>query len=206
MAAVFDISMFQHTATRRWLQSNDASLADIMAFQHTATRRRLPKVCFIRIFAISFQHTAARRRLRGKANKHLGKAMVSTHSRPKAAASITLPDGNAFKVSTHSRPKAAARFLITSAMGLRGFNTQPPEGGCWRILDFLVFRVGVSTHSRPKAAASHVFISSEFPCVSTHSRPKAAAAIRPAVISTTNSFNTQPPEGGCIRIIVIRIA
>ena len=77
----------------------------------------------------------------------------------------------------------------------------------------------VSTHSRPKAAGMDtvkslapelmfqhtaarrrlgfwVFLHSFLTTVSTHSRPKAAGfrAIRQAVHS--NSFNTQPPEGG----------
>ena len=54
------------------------------------------------------------------------------------------------------------------------FNTQPPEGGCRRLL-------GVSEVTK----------------VSTHSRPKAAA--RPGTHATgeTTCFNTQPPEGGC---------
>ena len=60
--------------------------------------------------------------------------MVSTHSRPKAAANsdIKLPkiDG----VSTHSRPKAAAG--LRAAMYKFGFH--------------------VSTHSRPKAAAPYL--------------------------------------------------
>ena len=78
--------------------------------------------------------------------------LVSTHSRPKAAANITVIVDNRTDVSTHSRPKAAAinPFIIrddrrvsthsrpkAAAMEspnlletLYGFNTQPPEGGC----------------------------------------------------------------------------
>ena len=36
----------------------------------------------------------------------------------------------AFIVSTHSRPKAAAKQAVQLAHLKRGFNTQPPEGGC----------------------------------------------------------------------------
>ena len=62
------------------------------------------------------------RRVRGK--------VVSTHSRPKAAAPIGFAVADEVDVSTHSRPKAAAKdYGIEGTFG------------------------GVSTHSRPKAAA-----------------------------------------------------
>ena len=58
--------------------------------------------------SVMFQHTAARRRLP--------------------------PDGpppeRARVVSTHSRPKAAARHPAAKAALVGCFNTQPPEGGC----------------------------------------------------------------------------
>ena len=76
-----------------------------------------------------FQHTAARRRLVMDAVGHGFAALVSTHSRPKAAGMLQLQIFNAIDVSTHSRPKAA---------------------GC-RIRQSFPRKV-VSTHSRPKAA------------------------------------------------------
>ena len=77
-----------------------------------------------------FQHTAARRRLQPLDWLTKGSDVVSTHSRPKAAADHN-PDNllNAL-VSTHSRPKAAAN-----------------------IEDARTGSISVSTHSRPKAAA-----------------------------------------------------
>ena len=39
--------------------------------------------------------------------------------------------------------------------------------------------------------------------VSTHSRPKAAAGVVGEIGSMLSSFNTQPPEGGCINLISI---
>ena len=56
--------------------------------------------------------------------------MVSTHSRPKAAAKLATAEIQAFKVSTHSRPKAAAKDYESDEFSLSSFNTQPPEGGC----------------------------------------------------------------------------
>ena len=57
-------------------------------------------------------------------------------------------------VSTHSRPKAAARLMSNRILNCC-FNTQPPEGGCAYALAAGCPRL-VSTHSRPKAAAKHL--------------------------------------------------
>ena len=59
------------------------------------------------------------------------KTEVSTHSRPKAAAPISVISKDSIAVSTHSRPKAAANVY-------RAFYKHKR----------------VSTHSRPKAAAN----------------------------------------------------
>ena len=78
-----------------------------------------------------FQHTAARRRLPYKPKTVIVPDVVSTHSRPKAAAlDVVNVISNLLGVSTHSRPKAAAEILFE-------FKTHGD----------------VSTHSRPKAAA-----------------------------------------------------
>ena len=55
-------------------------------FQHTAARRRLRfwQCCKKRL--MKFQHTAARRRLRDVRKQEIVQQVVSTHSRPKAAA------------------------------------------------------------------------------------------------------------------------
>ena len=78
-----------------------------------------------------FQHTAARRRLGLVGCSVRGRDVVSTHSRPKAAGGYKLLTGLGQKVSTHSRPKAAGSVLGWCVSDLRGFNTQPPEGG-WK--------------------------------------------------------------------------
>ena len=56
-------------------------------------------------------------------------------------------------VSTHSRPKAAAFFPFSKLL-TNSFNTQPPEGGC-RLYKPTTPYIIVSTHSRPKAAVSY---------------------------------------------------
>ncbi len=77
-------------------------------------------------------------------------------------------------VSTHSRPKAAAILDVLLRLEKEGFNTQPPEGGCAVSRPDWLF-VNVSTHSRPKAAARRLKRHLNNKAVSTHSRPKAAA-------------------------------
>ena len=61
-------------------------------------------------------------------------------------------------------------------------------------------RYDVSTHSRPKAAAATGIDKMTDFKVSTHSRPKAAAHAQELRQTTGRSFNTQPPEGGCLRL------
>ena len=145
-----------------------------------------------------FQHTAARRRLTG-CKRSLFFCWVSTHSRPKAAGPSILP------------PKACCC----------SFNTQPPEGGWdgesvaqvafWFQHTAARRRLGgekqllaappVSTHSRPKAAGCNACKTCCATAVSTHSRPKAADPQQRRYNHPDPCFNTQPPEGGCVRII-----
>ena len=147
-------------------------------FQHTAARRRLQHPQSTHWKSRKFQHTAARRRLRRVDYIGRNGAVVSTHSRPKAAAPVRgqRTRTNASLVSTHSRPKAAARCLLCCLL--------PDQ---------------VSTHSRPKAAALDMVQRPHYCRVSTHSRPKAAADGKTNLFIINTSFNTQPPEGGCQR-------
>ena len=100
------------------------------SFQHTAARRRLPQTPPRPPPQRRFQHTAARRRLRIHQAHAPARPIVSTHSRPKAAALVSRRITVASGVSTHSRPKAAAFCDPAAHWCLNGFNTQPPEGGC----------------------------------------------------------------------------
>ena len=105
---------FQHTAARRRLEISEITyLADYL-FQHTAARRRLVQLLDLTFKSTSgFQHTAARRRLGHDLVTHWAVSAVSTHSRPKAAGC-----------------KAILTFPVLSS-----FNTQPPEGGWFLLLD-----------------------------------------------------------------------
>ena len=124
-----------------------------LRFQHTAARRRLPISDLIKIGLAEFQHTAARRRLHPRLINYPHQSLVSTHSRPKAAAS-------AMRIS----PKLTERFQHTAA------RRRLRSARCSKSLIFVV-----STHSRPKAAANRCKSKTLIWRVSTHSRPKAAA-------------------------------
>ena len=104
------MSLFQHTAARRRLGLSDWVYGVFRKFQHTAARRRLEMVSGDKRYRVKFQHTVARRRLGKRTLRECARTCeVSTHSRPKAAGSLSL-----IRASTFCR-----------------FNTQPPEGG-WR--------------------------------------------------------------------------
>ena len=164
---------------------------------------------------------------------------VSTLSRPKAAGAPYPIRRDGIFVSTLSRPKAAGGVLeyLRRVKGFqhsatrrrlnprRGrqrcrfrFNTQPPEGGCYR-LAYCPARKLVSTLSRPKAAGRAFGLLRFFFAVSTLSRPKAAGGNQQGVLRhiwfqhsaarrrlikaelprpLRSGFNTQPPEGGCV--------
>ena len=81
-------------------------------------------------------------------------------------------------VSTHSHPKVAAFIFSFSSLLLI-----------------------VSTHSHPKVAAQGKNEKPHRFKVSTHSHPKVAAIFNRAFCPQQNSFNTQPPEGGCPGVI-----
>ena len=105
--------MFQHTAARRRLQQRPGWAQRLKEFQHTAARRRLPTIVDYPHFRKCFNTQPPEggcllHWLRGR-GRFPG---VSTHSRPKAAASAATVTGWGKKVSTHSRPKAAARRAV----------------------------------------------------------------------------------------------
>ena len=100
--------MFQHTAARRRLPVLSNVAGGEFKFQHTAARRRLRKPCPCPPSPPRFQHTAARRRLR-QPNPQQYERDQFQHT----AARRRLPDHTVIVtgpdlVSTHSRPKAAA--------------------------------------------------------------------------------------------------
>ena len=101
--------------------------------------------------------------------------MVSTHSRPKAAACGHAPPVEKAEVSTHSRPKAAG----------------------WDF-DLYGFDGEVSTHSRPKAADLFGNVLNK-PNRFQHTAARRRLQLHAADGRICHRFNTQPPEGGWSR-------
>ena len=101
-------------------------------------------------------------------------------------------------VSTHSRPKAAASISAAMAAIWICFNTQPPEGGCHGPCPYPAKQPCFNTQPPEGGCRDHATDPRPGP-VSTHSRPKAAAPFRPPARNVCSCFNTQPPESGCYR-------
>ena len=101
------------------------------------------------------------------------------------------------RVSTHSRPKAAAQFEQACALAVQFQLT-----AARRRLPSLPISNGrplaVSTHSRPKAAANgSTMLVTEI--VSFNSQPPEGGCMNQmALLSEAIGFNSQPPEGGCL--------
>ena len=164
---------FQHTAARRRLVTNITINHCRMLFQHTAARRRLGPLLCPNSQNFRFQHTAARRRL---ASPLYGYKKYWKFQHTAARRRLASFGGRYWlptTVSTHSRPKAAGSLPKITLIPIR-----------------------VSTHSRPKAAGKQKSEQQHAKIVSTHSRPKAAGITYITGGHTTQSFNTQPPEGG----------
>ena len=125
--------------------------------------------------------------------------IVSTHSRPKAAAMEIPLTARVDDVSTHSRPKAAAKEQIKQKIA-EMFQHTAARRRLLNAVPSLVKKCGVSTHSRPKAAAVLKWYSKRdfglFQHTAARRRLLAYGFITPDDLA---SFNTQPPEGGCTR-------
>ena len=169
--------MFQHTAAGRRLLSQRAPSVWLLLCFNTQPRGGGCRNETLR--ALSKKRFNTQPRGGGCIYFRLGllHSPVSTHSRGEAAATSAVTFTTVFMVSTHSRPKAAARHLPSNSPTTPSFNTQPPEGGCQVSSHNRSQYILVSTHSRPKAAAPRPGGCERQRLVSTHSRPKAAAVL-----------------------------
>ena len=98
---------FQLTAARRRLDQKLIYSKFSSVFQLTAARRRLANKRVGISAQIQFQLTAARRRLDESYEDALTSAVISTHSRAKAAGHFARCRQDCIRISTHSRAKAA---------------------------------------------------------------------------------------------------
>ena len=149
-------------------------------FQHTAARRRLPNSSCAWLEGVWFQHTAARRRLQYQSFINNTPSVVSTHSRPKAAATRN----------------NACQYLRS------GFNTQPPEGGCFNCVRLMLGMPGFNT--QPPEGGCHFILSmtTRDKCFNTQP-PEGGCHHIPSMLACLSCFNTQPPEGGCLLVCII---
>ncbi len=122
---------FQHTAARRRLALLATKWTLPSWFQHTAARRRLAADVPMDASASWFQHTAARRRLDDALAAILKDLGVSTHSRPKAAGFVDGLFGGPIKGFNTQPPEGGWNRGMRQIGSDWRFNTQPPEGG-WR--------------------------------------------------------------------------
>ncbi len=145
--------------------------------------------------------THSRPKAAGKQRELIAKAnAVSTHSRPKAAGVLRGEARGRIIVSTHSRPKAAGRSCAAVVRRCLPFQHTAARRRLALLADNSDNNDNVSTHSRPKAAGRANLSDLPTEKVSTHSRPKAAGCYPFHKGGAVFSFNTQPPEGGWHRI------
>ena len=101
-------------------------------FQHTAARRRLLLKTFRNVICDkSFNTQPPEGGCPTKLPRHYYAKRFNTQ--PPEGGCLPYPVMVLVEVgvSTHSRPKAAASSCVSSASRRASFNTQPPEGGCW---------------------------------------------------------------------------
>ena len=153
---------------------------------------------------------------------------VSTHSRPKAAGILVL-----YCIKDLRFQHTAARRRLVENFGrinirIFCFNTQPPEGGWFCSIRFILI-FDLFQHTAARRRLADVFAYNKWHVafqhtaarrrlvkrmmevfrifkVSTHSRPKAAGRVTAYKSVMYASFNTQPPEGGWpMKSVVLRI-
>ena len=101
--------------------------------------------------------------------------MVSTHSRPKAAALSVYEYQQSLLQFQHTAARRRLRNALAREMNISLFqHTAARRRLPWSLISTFLFW-SVSTHSRPKAAAGQDIAALKAAVVSTHSRPKAAA-------------------------------
>ena len=124
-----------------------------------------------------FQHTAARRRLQHYYSPVTLVVSVSTHSRPKAAAT-SFPVTQIFEPFCFNTqpPEGGCTIGTSKRVHSNSFNTQPPEGGCCQRNSTAPSALPFQHTAARRRLRGKWWYSKRCNC----------------------RFNTQPPEGGCI--------
>ena len=192
---------FQHTAARRRLLKSWKHCTRQPLFQHTAARRRLLKLNGPLNGGLMFQHTAARRRLQQHFPRDYQKILVSTHSRPKAAANPLALFPNKQRSFQHTAARRRLlSFVVVILMLLMFQHTAARRRLQYKNYGDNLASLFQHTAARRRLPESEL-LAIQQQAVSTHSRPKAAASACPAAQSEEKCFNTQPPEGGCVSVV-----
>ena len=174
--------LFQHTATRRWLQFSLFKSSFVWLFQHTATRRWLREKDF---------------------DVYIYDSVVSTHSHPKVAAYFLRAEKHGEKSFNTQPPEGGCKRTCVIHKVALGFNTQPPEGGCKITKSWQYLRLGFNTQPPEGGCERNNLQTLQYNLVSTHSHPKVAAQAYLLHRPLHCGFNTQPPEGGCKHLIAL---
>ena len=166
----------------------------------------------------TFQHTAARRRLVVRSVPQYPSlcrfntqppeggwvftglvravfAVVSTHSRPKAAG-LFLASRRAMNAGfQHTAARRRLASITKAAWMPMGFNTQPPEGG-WmgRLVDLEIISVFQHTAARRRLGRPSEII--DIAVLFQHTAARRRLGLIHSDLSPLRRFNTQPPEGG----------
>ena len=148
-----------------------------------------------------FQHTAARRRLLYRTLAARRGGCVSTHSRPKAAAAMGLTTILVIASFNTQPPEGGCMLECASIASVMCFNTQPPEGGC-RQLVHCAMRLTQFQHTAARRRLRYVCIGLGFIQVFQHTAARRRLQTQASRRSPISRFNTQPPEGGCVRISI----
>ena len=144
-----------------------------------------------------FQHTAARRRLLTYANtlhNHLLFQHTAARRRLPDFLLVQLTQEKGFNTQPPEGGCGRPTFAVCSS---NGFNTQPPEGGCTSSKKKSELLMSFNTQPPEGGCRTKQGVSKVTGGVSTHSRPKAAAETWRHHHDNNHGFNTQPPEGGC---------
>ena len=172
----FQLAMFQHTATRRWLQVLLRSITSRRGFNTQPPEGGCQTCGGCRAGFCRFNTQPPEGGCR-RSSRHQNQPRRFNTQPPEGGCLVQRQYGQSILVSTHSHPKVAAAFIHKAA------NAE-----------------GVSTHSHPKVAAPHTLPpASSLQGVSTHSHPKVAALCCQGWHNAATRFNTQPPEGGCFQ-------
>ena len=126
-----------------------------------------------------------------------GQAVISTHSRAKAAGAGSMSKPNKFQISTHSRAKAAGCSLA-SAKAAERFQLTAARRRLVVIARLHRLGIVISTHSRAKAAG-FLWLTRFALKANFNSQPREGGWASPLrVVISTSHFNSQPREGGWI--------